>query len=195
MGMHAVRLVSSASEEVGGGGGYVYREGLAGLNDDPTNEDRVAVVHELMEVARASKSRRFWLAADPLSRVAIGLTVTAVVCFSLLTAINGPPSPPPDTPAASLQRGTRLELYTKSLPQARSTVGPMSTPRQLPDVDTRVTLCARLAHAGMVPLSRSTTIQGRRSLCTRRCVALRVVDTQPLFRRYDSPHAASSGCD
>jgi len=118
------------------------------LNDDPTNEGSSRIVHELMEVARASKARRFLLAADPLSRVAIGLTVTVVVCFSLLTAINGPPSRPPDTPAASLQRDAdlaRLELYTKSLPQVRSTVGPMSTPRQLPDVDTMIErLAARL---------------------------------------------------
>ena len=125
------------------------RERERGLKDDPLNEDRAAVIaRELMEAVRARKPRGFWLGGDPLFRAAIGLTVAAVVCFSLLAAISGPPTLTPDTPTASLQRDAdlaRLDLYTKSLPQPRSTAGPMSTPRQLPDVDTMIErLAARL---------------------------------------------------
>jgi cytochrome c-type biogenesis protein CcmH len=119
-----------------------------GLKDDPLNKDTAAlIVRELVEAA-AKKPQRFWMRSDPLSRSAIGLAVTAVICLSLVAAINGSPALPPDTPAASQQRDTdlaRLELYTKSLAQPRSTAGPMSTPRQLPDVDTMIErLAARL---------------------------------------------------
>jgi cytochrome c-type biogenesis protein CcmH len=123
------------------------RGGREGADASLGESAGVALLRELAEQARLEKPRG--LRDDPWALVGSGLAVLAVACFLGLAAGPGSTFPPVvEGPSlASLQDPdvVRLERYAKARVDQPQPAGPMSTPQQLPDVETMIgRLAARL---------------------------------------------------
>jgi cytochrome c-type biogenesis protein CcmH len=123
------------------------RGGREGADASLAESAGVALLRELAEQARVEKPRG--LRDDPWALVGSGLAVLAVACFLGLAAGPGSTFPPvAEGPSlASLQDPdvVQLERYAKARASQPQPAGPMSTPPQLPDVETMIgRLAARL---------------------------------------------------
>jgi cytochrome c-type biogenesis protein CcmH len=116
------------------------RRGRDGAGPPPAETPGVALLRELAEHARLANPRS--VRRDPWALVGGGLAVLAVACFSGLVFGPGRSIPPvAEGPgAASLQDPdvVRLERYAKAGVDKPQAAGPMSTPPQLPDVETMI---------------------------------------------------------
>ena len=122
------------------------RGGRDGADTPSAETPGVALLRELAEQARLAKPRGFW--GDP-SVLAGSLAVLAVACFCGLAVGPGWRFPPvAEGPGASSLQDpdvVRLERYAKARVDQPPPAGPMSTPPQLPDVETMIgRLVARL---------------------------------------------------
>jgi cytochrome c-type biogenesis protein CcmH len=123
------------------------RGGRDGAAAPPAETPGAALLRELAEQARLAKPRG--LRGDPSAWVGSGLAVLAVVCFSGLAVGPGWSFPPvAEGPGVSPVQDpdvARLERYAKARVDQPRPAGPMSTPPQLPDVETMIgRLVARL---------------------------------------------------
>jgi cytochrome c-type biogenesis protein CcmH len=123
------------------------RGGRDGADAPPAETPSVALLRELAEQARLAKPRG--LGGDPWALVGSGLAALSVACFCALALAPGSSflpaegvglSSPQDPDVARLQRYARARVD-----QPQPAAGPMSTPPQLPDVETMIgRLVARL---------------------------------------------------
>jgi cytochrome c-type biogenesis protein CcmH len=123
------------------------RGGRDGADTPSAETPGVALLRELAEQARLAKPRGLW--GDPSVLVGSGLAVLAVACFCGLAVGPGWSfTPVAEAPGASSVQDpdvVRLQRYAKARVDQRPPAGPMSTPPQLPDVETMIgRLVARL---------------------------------------------------
>jgi cytochrome c-type biogenesis protein CcmH len=117
-----------------------------------TDEARVELLRELLAAARTDQFRWWPIRGDRGAIAIIGLAALAMGCFSLLTMIDKAVLTTSPIFAASGAAQdpdlARLEFYVKSRPPRARATAPMSTPPELPDVETMIErLAARLQGA------------------------------------------------
>jgi cytochrome c-type biogenesis protein CcmH len=122
------------------------RGGREGADAPPAETAGVALLRELAEQARLAKPRG--LGGDPWALVGSGLAALAVACFCALALGLGSSILPTGGVGLSSPQDpdvVRLERYAKARVDPPPPAGPMSTPPQLPDVETMIgRLAARL---------------------------------------------------
>ena len=119
------------------------------LDAAAADEARVALLHELLRSDRGRQTLWWLLKGTRGTVVVVGLAAVAMSCFSLLSLTSGASSPYANALAGSARQPdpdvARLELYANSKVPGVRTTAPMSTPQQLPDVETMIErLAARL---------------------------------------------------
>jgi cytochrome c-type biogenesis protein CcmH len=106
------------------------------------DNERVEALRELLEAARTGQSRYWLIRGDRGALIAVGLSALAMGCFLLLLAVDraDPAAHPEFAASTTVQKSdlARLADYVRSTPARPRSTAAMSTPGDLPDVETMI---------------------------------------------------------